>query len=326
MQPGKRKTLTQLMDEYLKENRVLEPRTREITRRGFQLLTEAVGDLKVKRFDRHQAEGFQCYLHDIGLSPASCNIYCRAVRPVFRWADVDPFERLKLFKVPKKKIRTYNQAEFGALLEACPDNRWKAMVLLAKTAGLRIGEILNLTIADVDFDNSVVNVQSKPESNRTWRWIPKDKDIRVLPLVCSQIISQVLLNLPNGQPYLLLTSETYQRRLKEMRAGTLLDRVRGRPDMGYLKTFKRILRRAGIQNKTLHDLRRTCLTEWSRHLEPKDLMDLAGHSNITTTMSYYVALDESRVNRARMASVKMLEAAGTVPTTSAKKTLTTIGR
>jgi len=320
---GKRLTLT--MEGYLEQNRVLEARTREILRRGFQLLVEAVGDIRIKRFDRRQAERFQAHLHDIGLSPASCNIYVRAVRPVFRWADLDPFERLKLFKVPKKNIRTYTPAEFGAILEACPNNRWRAICLAAKTAALRIGEILNLTVADVDFDNCVIYIQPKPESHRTWRWIAKDKDIRELPLINSQIISQVLLDLEDCQPYMLLTSETYQKRLSEMRAGTLLDRVRGRPDQSYLKTFKRILKRAGIKQKTFHDLRRTCLTEWSRHLEPKDLMDLAGHSNISTTMTYYVALDESRVNRARLASEKMLGAAENVSTTPKRKTLTKVG-
>lgn len=319
-QSGKRK-LTQLLMDYLKENRVLESRTREITRRGFQLLVEAVGDIRCRKFDRRQAERFQAHLHDIGLSPVSCNIYCRAVRPVFRWADIDPFKRLKMFRCPSKKIRTYTRAEFQAILEACPDNRWRAIVLAAKTAGLRIGEILNLTISDVDFDNCEINIQPKAETNRTWRWVAKDKDIRTLPLVYSQVFSQALLNLEDGQPYILLTSEIYQKRVSEMRAGTLKDRVRGRPDQGYLKTFKRILKRAGVKNKTFHDLRRTCLTEWSRCLEPKDLMDLAGHSKIQTTMTYYVALDESRINRARAASEKMLRAAENGSTTPKPETL-----
>lgn len=309
---SKPKTLNQLMKDYLNATRRIEARTREIVRLGFRYLTEAVGDLPLNEFGRREAERFQTYLFDRGLSPDSCNIYVRSVRPVFRWSDIDPFERVKLFRTPKKKIRTYKPAEFQAMLEVS-NKMWQGRLLLAKTAGMRLGEVLNLTVADVDFDRSIISIQPEKETDRTWRWCPKDKDIREVPLV-TEILSEILLNLPEGQPYLLLTPSLYNLRIKQMKAGTLPDRLRGRPDQSYRKAFQRILKRAGVKNKTYHDLRRTCLTEWSRHLEPKDLMDLAGHSKIETTMRYYIALNESRVNRARKVSIELLGAAKTTAT------------
>jgi len=314
------KPLSTLLMDYLSATRRIGARTREILRLGFGYLIEAVGDISVEEFGRREAERFQAYLYDRGLSLDSCNIYLRAVRPVFRWADLDPFERVRLFRVPKKKIRIYKPAEFQAMLESC-SKIWQGRLLLAKTAGLRLGEVLNLTIGDVDFDSSTITIQPKKETDRTWRWCPKDKEIREVPLV-TEVLSEILSDLPEGQPYLLLAPAQYQLRIRQMKAGTLQDRLRGRPDQSYRKAFQRILTRAGVKGKTYHDLRRTCLTEWSRILEPKDLMDLAGHSKIETTMTYYIALDESRVDRARKASDKMLGAAESASTTPGQKILT----
>ncbi|TKJ32352.1 MAG: hypothetical protein CEE38_23385 [Planctomycetes bacterium B3_Pla] len=64
-----------------------------------------------------------------------------------------------------------------------------------------------------------------------------------------------------------------------------------------------IFSKAEVRDATFHDLRRTCITEWLENgLYPHEVMKLAGHSNINTTMDYYVSVRRNVVDRARRAS------------------------
>lgn len=304
-------TCAMMMQEYLSTQRRLEPATRALSRRAFSYLAEAVGAVRVGDFGLAQAQRFQTWLIDRGLSPASANVYCKTVRPVFRWAmrlgvlESDPFAALPPFRIPKGKIRIYEADEVQALLHGCPDRLWRLRIMLAVTAGLRRGEVLNLTAADCDFAAGLLWVQPKKDSAHTWAWSVKDKDRRIVPMTdeTAGLLQRQLLDLPTGQPYLCLTPRRYRRLIGLKRAGILADRLRACPDENFTKPFERIGRRAGVQVGTFHDLRRTCLTVWLENgLQPHEVMQLAGHAEIDTTMRYYVATRRTLMDKARRAS------------------------
>lgn len=48
--------------------------------------------------------------------------------------------------------------------------------------------------------------------------------------------------------------------------------------------------RAGVAEFTLHDLRRSAITHWSREIPIQVVQQLAGHSDISTTRKYYLAV------------------------------------
>jgi len=63
----------------------------------------------------------------------------------------------------------------------------------------------------------------------------------------------------------------------------------------YSKTFRRIVRRAGLTDDhggpifSFHDLRRSCATEMLRcGVAPKTVQKILGHASIVTTMRYYI--------------------------------------
>ena len=82
---------------------------------------------------------------------------------------------------------------------------------MARSAGLRIGEILNLTWEDFDFNEAIVHIQPKKETDNTWAWHPKDYEIRELPLSAQavQLLLQLRKECPSSQPYALLKTKTY---------------------------------------------------------------------------------------------------------------------
>ncbi len=317
------KSILGLVEEYLDTVCGIERATAELTMRTFGYFAEAVGDRDIAEVGYTEVERFQKWILDTGRGKVSANIYLKTARPVFRWAirrgylETDPFREVKLFRIPKQFIRIYEKLEFNEMLLNC-DDFWRARLLLAKTAGLRRGEVQNLTIGDVDFERKVIYIQGKKETKDTWRWIPKGKDVRTLPLVfqLSAVLTRIIARLPVGQPYLTLTPHRYGAIQALRKSNKLSDRVRKTPDENF-RPFERIKQRSGVRDATFHDLRRTCITEWLENgLQPHEVMQLAGHSSVDTTMRYYTATRQSLLERARTASHDAIGATGLEPATS----------
>jgi integrase len=75
------------------------------------------------------------------------------------------------------------------------------------------------------------------------------------------------------------------------------------------EAFKRILNRAGVENGTLHDLRRTCLTNWfANGLSEYEVMHLAGHACFAATHAFYLSVREDLIEHGRPASTKAMAA------------------
>jgi len=68
-----------------------------------------------------------------------------------------------------------------------------------------------------------------------------------------------------------------------------------------------VIAKSSYCDRTFHDLRATCITEWfERGMMPHEVQKLAGHASIDTTMKYYVGIRESMIDRARGASAAAL--------------------
>ena len=317
-------TLSELLMQYLTNNTRIESSTRVLVKLAFRKLQAAVGDITPRALSLSDCENFQRSILDRGCNAVSANIYIKQARPVLRWAlrngwiSEDPFRYIKLHKVPVGEVRVYESAEFERLLTACRSRLWQARLLLAKTAALRRGEILNLTVRDIDFQRGVITVRPKKEDRQHWRWQPKGKAIRHVPLVpvLAEFLERyVLVGLQH--PYLMLRPERYSRIMQLRSAGDLDDRIRKCPDENWGKPFGRIRRYAGVDEGTFHDLRRTCITEWLEGgLQPHEVRKLAGHASIETTMRYYVATRRALLDRARAQSQKVIGATGLEPATS----------
>ena len=304
--------LNKLLEDYLQRTRTqIEESTANSATYRMKDFIKANGNMYTDAITYRHVERFQQYCIDKGLSPASTNTHIKMVRRIFSLAvkrgqlEKNPFDGIPLLKVPQGMVRLINEQEFQRILNAALETIWKARILLSKTTGLRRGEILNLTINDIDFAKGKIIVQPKSGTKHTWRWVVKDKERREVPLV--EEVAQILLGLeeemPEGQPYLLLTPERYQNIMHLKVTGKLIDRVAKCPDGNFRRNWKVICKHAGIDDVTFHDLRSTCITEWfEQGMMPHEVQRLAGHSSIETTMKYYVGIRESMIGRARDAS------------------------
>jgi len=66
-----------------------------------------------------------------------------------------------------------------------------------------------------------------------------------------------------------------------------------------------------MQVDTVHDLRRSCITNWARELPIHVVQKLAGHSDIRTTQKYYLSIQAEDIRKAQRVQAKVL---GKIPT------------
>lgn len=291
--------LSIVLETYISKRQRLKWSTVSWKRQAWKRLIEAIGDMPIGELRPADMETFENYLYNLSLSPNSIRSYLTAVGPVLDWAmrreylATNPAAGYKLPRAVDGDVHVFTASQLADLLSAARDLRWRAMITAAATAGLRKSEVLNLTVTDVDFDGRKILVQQHKETANTWSWTPKSSQRRIVPLAdpLSTMLCELLADeVPNGQPYLFLDEKRYWFLRRHLQAGTLTDRWRLWPDENFGNAFRRLRRRAGIEQGTFHDLRRTCLTYWSRYLPPQEVQKLAGHADIETTMRYYLGV------------------------------------
>jgi integrase len=79
----------------------------------------------------------------------------------------------------QKPVMYVSVEEYKALMRASEKLWWKAFISLAYGSGLRCGEILNLTWADIDFANQLIRITTKKAGVGILEWEPKDHENRV---------------------------------------------------------------------------------------------------------------------------------------------------
>ena len=89
-----------------------------------------------------------------------------------------------------------------------------------------------------------------------------------------------------------------------------------------LSKFKTRCRWAGVKEYALHDLRRSCITNWASHLPIHVTKELAGHADIRTTEKYYLAVRDEDIARAQQVQAELIGELTRPDLTDAKVTQT----
>lgn len=282
--------------------RQLRQGTAEIYKYAFRRLTGLLDGRKVEDVTPLEAMRFAKSLSESGLAAATANMYLRAVKTFFRWLvavekmSKNPFRDVKFFRDTKSGKGIYAPHEVQRMLDACRDDRWRLMIALAVTTGMRRGEILNLTVGEVDYAAGVITIRPKPRTETTWGWDLKDTETRQVPI--SGLTEPLLLrshaNLPPRQPYLCLLPTRYEHLMRLQRNGRLTYQTLKCPEVNFLRSFRGICRRAGVPYRSFHALRGSCFSQLAdQGLQPHELQSLAGHSDFRTTYKHYIRSSET---------------------------------
>jgi len=222
-----------------------------------------------------------------GLSARSRARRLSALRQFFRFlqreeqVDANPVELLDSPRLPRRLPQVLGEAEVAALL-AAPDPgtptglRDQALLEVLYATGLRVSELVGLTLKQLDLRRGVV------------RPLGKGGKERVVPMVAIAV-EKVQLYLEQGRPRLLKGRESPYVFIN-CRGGRL-------SRQGFWKLLKQYALKAGVKTLSPHTLRHSFATHLlSRGANLRVLQMLLGHADLATTQ-IYTHLDAERLKQ-----------------------------
>lgn len=281
-------------------------RSRELHIRLY--INPALGGHPLGRLAPADVERMTTAMIDRGLSPrtaASCRVTLRralgdALRDGLVGRNVAALARPP--RVPTRAMEAGRDylppAELRILLAGVADHPLGPLVTVAATTGLRQGELLGLTWADVDIEGRTLAVRR----SLARAWVMKDGE-RVAGWALQEPKtprSRRTVNLPTAAVAALEQRHAAQA-LEHQAAGTawqdtmglVFTDIVGRPLHGYDigHEFPRILKAAGLPSVPFHGLRHSAATAMLAAGVPlRTVADVLGHSTITITADTYAAV------------------------------------
>lgn len=164
--------------------------------------------------------------------------------------------------------RILSRLEYRALRDACRgDMRVAAIVEILLQTGMRISEVANLGLNDVDFDRNIIFI--KAQDSRPPRKVPMNKSAK------TALTSYIQIRPRAREKVVFLTKTCRPFLVRNIR--TAIDRY---------------FRLAGIKGARVNDLRHTFIVEQLKAGTPLVYVSqLVGHKRITTTEKYLKLVD-----------------------------------
>ena len=179
---------------------------------------------------------------------------------------------IDVIKINKKLPVVISEDEMKEILDVNLNNafkyRDKAMLELMYGSGLRISELVNLTIFNVDLENDILLIEGKGSKER------------IVPI--NKYAKDALLNYLNIRQSLIKKQHQNEEKLFLNNHGVGITRH------GFNYILKGILKNNNIEkNITPHSLRHTFATDLLNNgADLRSIQELLGHSDITTTRIY----------------------------------------
>jgi integrase/recombinase XerD len=222
-----------------------------------------------------------------GLSARSRARRLSALRQFFRFlqreeqVESNPVELLDSPRLPRRLPQVMGEAEVAALL-AAPDPgtptglRDQALLEVLYATGLRVSELVGLTLKQLDLRRGVV------------RPLGKGSKERVVPMV-APAVEKLQIYLEEARPRLLRGRESPYVFINH-RGGRL-------SRQGFWKLLKQYALKAGVKTLSPHTLRHSFATHLlSRGANLRVLQMLLGHADLATTQ-IYTHLDAERLKQ-----------------------------
>lgn len=215
----------------------------------------------------------------------------RALNQAIAWSLIkeNAAEPVELPVAEKPKHHPLNADQAQTLLDTVVSHRLEALFWLALLLGLREGELIGLRIDDIDFDQEAICIEQQIQRiDGVFVETPTKTGggavVLPLPPVLIQVLRAHLARLEEELQHPAFREVWKARRL-------LFPSQRGTPieASNLWRTFQALLKRAGLPAVRFHDLRHSCGTLLYRlKVEPRTIMAILRHTQISTTMNIYV--------------------------------------
>jgi len=279
-----------------------EHKPRTVIRRNQILrkhLLPEIGHLPIRSIKNSHLQDLKINLENKNLAPLTIRNIFAIAKPIFGLAiqeeliATNPTKGIKLSNKPQRTGRALDPEECRTLLASLDDHHRRIFYILLAT-GLRIGELLDLTVGDLDLQKRSLTVATSKTSSGKREIYLGDHDIAVM------------------REHLRTLGEN-----RHDKAIWLFQSLQGKR-LQYRNLVQRVLWPVIKEQKmtpfTLHDLRRTHATMLvAAGNDPKTVQERMGHVDIETTLTYYAKSTEEGKRRAAGAIVQFLAQQKTPP-------------
>lgn len=211
--------------------------------------------------------------------------YFRGIKRFFNWLvgegilAISPMSNMKPPRVPQILIKPFQLEDLRTLLYLCDNKtflgiRNKAIILVFLETGLRLGELSEIQIADINFNRGIIKVMGKGAKERV--------------VAIQQRTQKSILR------YLLMRKDTY-RCLWVTEEGTPITAH------GIQTMIKRLGKRANLQNVRCspHTFRHTSATmSLDNGAKEFEVQAMLGHSTLIMTRRYVASLNSEKAAEA----------------------------
>lgn len=264
--------------EYLKYERKLSDNTYQSYENNLKQFKKYLIDNDIVNSSKDvSTEMLKEYLYQLNLSNKSKSHYLTVLKSYYSFLNKEgviknnPTNAIKMPKIEKKLPNYLTIEEVDKLLdirlEKPTDYRNKAMLELLYATGMRISELTNLKLSQVDFDDDIVRVLGKGKKERT---IPLN-DTAIFAL--KEYINDY-------RPFLLKLNTSEYIFINNF--GNKISR------QGFFKILKKLCVKAEISKEVSpHTLRHSFATHLLNNgADLRIIQELLGHENLVTTEIY----------------------------------------
>jgi len=262
--------------KYVSDN--LRAGTTLIYKSTFKNLLRIIKDKPIKLITSNDIEKYKS-VRLIEVSQTTVNIDLNTIKAIFNiairfnWIEKNPSKDIKKISIPQKERLCFNDLELKLILNNC-NSLIKNIVCFALYTGMRLNEICNIQLKDINFDERILSITNK-ENFRT-----KSGKQRQIPISDNlfKLLNEMLEQKPNDNILSLYNPESY-----------IFSRNGFKLSANFVsKAFKKVLRKLNMNERFhFHCLRHTFITNLIKNgVNINYVKEIAGHSEIQTTMNY----------------------------------------
>lgn len=245
-------------------------------RNEFMQLLQLLKQKPVDELKTDDVKRYMVYVMEKGLSENGAHSRLNALKFYFEQV----LKREKFFlEIPRPKKpqilpKLLNETELAKLFNAMSNKKHKAMLFTAYSAGLRVSEIVNLKIADIDSKRMQIFIERAKGK--------KDRYVNLSPVLLDILRKYHTEYKPRPKVFLFESEQTFE----------------AYPARTVQQIFTNAKNKAGIRKEVgVHSLRHSFATHLlDKGTDIKYIKDLLGHFNIKTTERYLHVSKKQLVN------------------------------
>ncbi len=262
-----------------------------------QHLIPALGHVRLDKLTSLRIQTMYNAKLEAGLKPSTIRyihaVLHRALRQAqMRWRLIgrNPADDVELPKVGQKKSNTLSMEQVDSFLTVAEESgdRFVALYHVAFFCGLRIGEILGLKWRYVDLDKREIHVRYQVQRMRDGSGLveaqPKQDEQRTVPFG-ERVAAALKAHRLHQNEERLACGALYKDR------DLVFATSRGTPFEAsnvVNRSFKPLLKKAGLPDIPFHATRHTCATLMLAHdVDARTVQDILGHRDVATTLRFY---------------------------------------